>query len=333
MADGKFHFHRRLLTFLLLLVFGAANAKRWSKKRLAIVAYGTLDRDAEPEAPWKGVSHEKHAAPPVEDSLYVSVQSLQRHVIEPSKRRGYDVDVFVHSWDAKDNATIKELYNATAHLIEASDEEDPYKSIEAGLGLMRSHAKKASVSYEWVLVVRHDIYFRVDFNLDSLNHALFYLGNWCHPTGEKSVAETGEAGALSCAKMEVFENDTAAVPEYWYLGNPKSMDQVFLGFTSNSGAMATDVGVNATTSKAIAGGRIYPLHDKQKIQIGRYLVHNIDYSLYRFINPNIEWLQYLNMTWRERNVYDLTMSHRSSVCGSTYCEFRSATNWAPGNDW
>ena len=79
-------------------------------QRIAIVTFGLLDHDRSTRPFYK--------AGPADVSLEYSVSSLNQFVIEPARQQGYEVDVFVHSWNVAERDTIINLYNPTAYLIE-----------------------------------------------------------------------------------------------------------------------------------------------------------------------------------------------------------------------
>ena len=295
------------------------------KKRLAIIAYGILNhsRGAQPEPKWPSLSNHKHIAPHPNISLHVSVSSLNRHVVAPALQHGYEVDTFVHCWDVQHTDTILNLYNPTSYLIE--EREGAFKSIEAGLEVRRAHEQKHALTYDWVFVFRHDMFFRTDFDFNALNRSIFYVANWCYPTGEKSTELTA-AGLLQCSAIERFQHDVLeGIPDFWFLGSPQDMDRVFLNFTQDFERGAFNK-TNSLCAHAKVGGRIFGLHDKGIINVGRYLVHHMDYNLYRWIDPKREWIFEQGLTWKDPNSYDLMESHRASVCVGTYCEFTSPSS-------
>ena len=46
------------------------------------------------------------------------MSSLNQLMIEPARQQGYEMDVFVHSWDVAERDTLINLYNPTSYLIE-----------------------------------------------------------------------------------------------------------------------------------------------------------------------------------------------------------------------
>ena len=72
-------------------------------KRLAIITFGILDHD-------KVTLPRASPRPPVSTSLFATTSSLKKHVIDPAKKQGYEVDMFVHSWDVEHNETIHDMY-------------------------------------------------------------------------------------------------------------------------------------------------------------------------------------------------------------------------------
>jgi len=296
-------------SIIALFVISSVGPTNWVNpqqvsKRLAVIMYGILDHDS-------GL----HGAVPANISLYRSISSLNRHVIEPARSQGYAVDVFVHSWSVMDEGTILKLYNPVAHLIENGS--GAFQSIEAGLLMRRFYEAEYFTTYDWAFVVRHDMHFRTDFDFDGLNRSLFYISNWC--IGTISSTQLTSAGLLSCTRLERFKHDyLGGVPDFWYLSNPESMDAVFLNLTRDL-ASGVFVPTQSCCNHAIAGGRIFSLHDQGIINIGRYQVHSFDYDLYRMLDPKKEWINELGLSWNKTNDYDLMTSNPSSVCVGTFC--------------
>lgn len=288
-------------------------------KRLAIITFGILDHD-------KVRLPRASPRPPVSTSLFATTSSLKKHVIDPAKKQGYEVDMFVHSWDVEHNETIHDMYKDYAKSYQIEKGAGAFESMEAGLKLRQAYEKESLVEYDWVLVVRHDLFLRVDFELDKLNPSLFYISNWCARSGEQSTKLTQllrfahfETSELNCAQLETFKHDSVdGVPDMWFLSSPKDMDRVFMNFTSDLAA-GVFKGTRSCCNHALAGGRIFSLHDSGIIRVGRYQHHGHDYCLYRNLKPENEWPINLGVQWKVPNDYDVTTSHRNSVCAGTFC--------------
>ena len=239
-------------------------------------------------------------------------------MIEPAQKQGFEVDIFVHSWNVEERDTIVNLYNPTAYLIEEG--KGMFNSIEAGLKLRKEYEEKHSINYDWVFVVRHDIMFRNDFELDRLNPDLFYVANWCLGTGKESKTLTS-AGLLTCHKLERFEHDYKdGVADFWFLANSSNMDKVFMNLEQDY-ENGVFVSTESCCNHAKLGGRIFGMHDRNELQIGRYKAHHYDFDLYRWRAPQKEWVSELNLNWKEQNGfgYDVMQSQRNSVCDGTHC--------------
>ena len=202
-----------------------------------------------------------------------------------------------------------------------------FESIEAALRLRKEYQEKHSITYDWVFVVRHDVYYRNDFEFNRLNPSLFYIANWCSAASGAQHQHTMAAeGPLNCHELERFKADhLGGVPDFWFLASPATMDHVFLDFTRDLESSIFRP-TKACCNHGKLGGRLFPMHDRGEIQIGRYKAHHIDYSLYRWRAPRKERMSELGLTWREPNDFaynDVMEIHKESVCGGTHCSFNA----------
>ncbi len=133
--------------------------------------------------------------------------TLFQHVVEPNVADGYEIDIFIHTWNQLDHNTIsyrnhdvdavdekqttddviqkiRNIYHPTDLIITPQQHRDDViiteklgghpRSILGPLNMSYSLYKSSEIrrksrkKYDWVIVTRPDIYFKKDLKIDSL---------------------------------------------------------------------------------------------------------------------------------------------------------------------
>lgn len=92
--------------------------------------------------------------------------SFSQHVMHPAKMAGLQVDVFIHSWHPRLQATFERLYHPRAHQhdelrIDLRPVASQHLSMRRALDL----ASKSAVQHDLFFVSRHDVYFYAELPL------------------------------------------------------------------------------------------------------------------------------------------------------------------------
>lgn len=144
-----------------------------------------------------------------------------------------------------------------------------------GLRLKNHVEQTGGFRYEWVIIMRPDIYFFRPFDLGELNKDLFYVANWCHATGKPIVEDEWPVGAVGCRTLQTHSLDRFGIPDFWFAASSANMDAVF--------------GHRPVYPKGPAGSGSHGFilnviqFNGMGLRIGRYLYHHLDYDFWRHI--------------------------------------------------
>ena len=111
--------------------------------------------------------------------------SLYQHVIEPNRRAGVRVDLFLHSWHGEIGKQLDAMYKPIASKHETVHKtlhpvRSQHLSMKTALELCSAHTAKTGQSYDLVMVSRYDVLFFRPLLLRGLTDAPLYLPHWCH---------------------------------------------------------------------------------------------------------------------------------------------------------
>ena len=164
-----------LVVSVLTCVHAAGNETE--KGRFAICLFGKF-----------GSMFDKGRAKSNVDDLSLFFNSMHKHVIKPN----HQVDVFAHSWEkGKEDllASFHELYGphlkAYRHDLPMRDyrpSKSMVTSMTESIKIMLDYVNKTEgVSYDMVVMMRYDLYFRDDMRLQPLseNPNILWLPTWC----------------------------------------------------------------------------------------------------------------------------------------------------------
>ena len=119
-----------------------------------------------------------------------------KRIIEPNRRAGIKLDIYIHSWNPELGPLLDELYQPTRSKHEPVHPRlhrvaSQHLSIKTALQLAEAE------THELVLVARHDVLWYSDFMLANMSHAPLWLPQWC--TGADLTPQLGKILRPACA--------------------------------------------------------------------------------------------------------------------------------------
>jgi len=111
--------------------------------------------------------------------------SMYQHVIEPNRRAGVRVDLFLHSWHSEIGKQLDAMYKPIASKHEEVRRtlhpvRSQHLSMKTALALCAAHASTKRKPYDLVMVSRYDVLFFRPLLLGKLTGAPLWLPHWCH---------------------------------------------------------------------------------------------------------------------------------------------------------
>ena len=139
------------------------------------------------------------------DAAHAAAASHVRHLLLPAEAQGVTTHVFAHSWSANSTAVVRAVDAAYGERFCASRHEQLGRftservtsltlSINACLQLARRHAMRLGLSYDLIVVARHDLLFLRDVDLLLASPRALTLSPWCLFQG---APEESACGALN----------------------------------------------------------------------------------------------------------------------------------------
>lgn len=161
-------------------------------KSIALALHGKLGtwlRSASELHIDRAASSRTRGADGVASVAVTAAGSFTQHLIQPNRRRGLRLEVFVHSWSTEAAHALDTRLKPAASLYEELIHEDKvlsqHLSIKRVLSLVRNHSLAAasssfsSSSFDLVFVSRIDLFFYSDLLLDGLSADTVWLPQYC----------------------------------------------------------------------------------------------------------------------------------------------------------
>lgn len=214
--------------------------------------------------------------------IQLSARSIHKQLFQYNlDRHGIVFDTFLVSSNPEEFGEFARIYYSAkltdfeVYLHCPEQQNQVMCSFWRGLRLKNQVEQAGGFRYEWVIIMRPDIYFFRPFDLGELNKDLFYVANWCHATGKPIVEDEWPVGAVGCRTLQTHSLDRFGIPDFWFAASSANMDAVF--------------GHRPVYPKGPAGSGLHGFilnviqFNGMGLRIGRYLYHHLDYDYWRHI--------------------------------------------------
>ena len=274
--------------------------------RMALIMFGDLDY---------GREHTTTGVHLSGNSSFIMSElaaNLNARVLEPAARKGVLVDLFAQSTTASLRRLTHRYYKPVAAHLHPYDfvrGGNMFTSIETGLRLRRAYEKYWRIRYDWVLLLRWDVWFypTTSFDVTALNSELFYATIFCGRDASSAVdPSTGikirrpwkigqpqvRIGTRTCMPLTPRKDDrnvsTFVEMDFYFASSPAIIDRVFVTLWEDYMAKKFHES-SAVLNHGILAGRLVSLHTHSSekhqqmgdIRMGRYLWHGLTHQLYR----------------------------------------------------
>lgn len=168
----------------------------------------------------KGKAGEKSGG--AERVLNLAYPHFKQHILDVN-----DVDVFIHSWDTELEDEIRELYKPKVSVFEeqkifeipshlentqrVQNHFSRWYSVRQAVWFQKFFGEQFDTSYDFVMVTRPDLAWKVDVDFSQFDPRKFYVANWFqHHTSEPMGFPNGQYNR--------------SLQDCWFFGNKYDMD-------------------------------------------------------------------------------------------------------------
>jgi len=201
--------------------------------RLGILLLGLGIRDSDVPSGHYNIS--------AEETAKICKEMFSRHVVNPAKNVGYEVDFFAHSWNPEAEESMNRLFKPVKSIYEKYTgprskpgfmewmdwRPEHFYDLEEGVSMVSRYAEENELNYEWILVTRFDAVFFSKLRLDVLDSRKFYVSNWC-TLGKNTPVFEGE-DKTCYPLMPFFVERKGAIPDFFSLASLDLTKKVYIG--------------------------------------------------------------------------------------------------------
>jgi len=224
-------------------------------------------------------------------------ESIRNHIISYNNARGWQVDIFFHSWDVNLESELVALYEPLAHKVGEVQEIDIGSyglpaATEASVYILNKYVSKHRLGkpYDRVLLLRFDTIFFANFSFDRISdEGALYVANWCKAGGRLLLTDPG---IRECFELVNNSNDihgAGGLPDFYFAGSTMVINRFFTGlhkfmlstptFKKQFDDAANNGGIWPGGGHFIVGARAKAL--QQELRLRRYLHHHMDFDMVR----------------------------------------------------